>query len=168
MGGQMGRQMGGVNGGQNGGQIYAKIYGKIYGKFYGKTTTHLGGKIQKIVRSRERCSNFEIGFLGSHISRCVVPYWKMDDLGGVEVAGLVGGWLAGRASLKMLEPKDPIRPRWGVKKRKRFWLPPQKDLLSVGWSFRKGRLPTRPIVIHPLMSRHNSSSKIVSGPYFSR
>ena len=76
----MGGQMGGVNGGQNGGQIYAKIYGKIYGKFYGKTTTHLGGKIQKIVRSRERCSKFEIGFLGSHISRCVVPYWKMDDL----------------------------------------------------------------------------------------
>ena len=77
----------------------------------------------------------EIGFLGSHLARCVVPYWKMDDFGRVEVAGLAGGWLAGRASLKMLEPKDPIRPRWGVKKRKRFWLPPKKDLLSVGWSF---------------------------------
>ena len=65
----------------------------------------------------------------------MVPYWKMDDFGGVEVSRLAGGWLAGRASLKMLEPKDPIRPRWGVKKRKRFWLPPKKDLLSVGWSF---------------------------------
>ena len=114
------------------------MYGEIYGKFYGNPTTHLGGKIQKIVRNRERCSKFEIGFLGSPISRCVVPYWKMDDLGGVEVAGLAGAWLAGRASLKMLEPKDPIRPRWGVKKRKRFWLPPKKDLLSVGWSFRRG------------------------------
>ena len=62
----------------------------------------------------------------------------MDDFGGVEVSRLAGGWLAGRASLKMLEPKDPIRPRWGVKKRKRFWLPPKKDLLSVGWSFGKG------------------------------
>ena len=79
-----------------------------------------------------------IGFLGSHIARCVVPYWKMSDFGGVEVSRLVGAWLAGRASLKMLEPKDPIRPRWGVKKRKRFWLPPKKDLLSVGWSFGKG------------------------------
>ena len=66
----------------------------------------------------------------------MVHYWKMDDFGRVEVAGLAGGWLAGRASLKMLEPKDPIRPRWGVKKRKRFWLPPKKDLLSVGWPFR--------------------------------
>ena len=55
-------------------------YGKFYSKFYANPTTHLGGKIQKIVRSRERCSKFEIGFLGSHISRCVVPYWKMDDL----------------------------------------------------------------------------------------
>ena len=76
MGGATGR----VNGGQNGGQMYGKIYGQFYSKFYGNPTTHLGGKIQKIVRSRERCSKFEIGFLGSHISRCVVPYWKMDDL----------------------------------------------------------------------------------------
>ena len=80
----------------------------------------------------------DIGFLGSHLASSVVPYWKMDDFGRVEVAGLAGGWLAGRVSLKMLEPKDPIRPRWGVKKRKRFWLPPKKDLLSVGWSFRRG------------------------------
>ena len=53
--------------------------------------------------------------------------------------GLEVGWgLAGWPSLlKMLEPKDPIRPRWGVKKRKRvFGCPPKKDLLSVGWSFR--------------------------------
>ena len=72
-----------------------QIYGKIYGKIYGNPTTHLGGKIQKIVRNRERCSKFEIGFLGSPISRCVVPYWKMDDLGGVRVRKLAGG-LAGR------------------------------------------------------------------------
>ena len=62
------------------GKLYGKFRGKFRGKFYGNPTTHLGGKIQKIVRSRERCSKFEIGFLGSHISRCVVPYWKMDDL----------------------------------------------------------------------------------------
>ena len=31
----------------------------------------------------------------------------------------------------MLEPKDPLRPRWGVKKRL-FWLPPQKGSF-VGW-----------------------------------
>ena len=29
-------------------------------------------------------------------------------------------------------------PPLGVKKRKRFWLPPKKDLLSAGWSFRRG------------------------------
>ena len=39
-----------------------------------------------------------------------------------------------------------IRPRWGVKKRNRFWLLPKKDLLSVGWSFRKGSL--RISIIH--------------------
>ena len=77
-------------------------------------------------------------FLGVHLASSVFSYWKMGDFGGVGVAGLVGAWLAGRASLKMLEPKESIRPRWGVKKRKRFWLPPQKDLLSVGWSFGKG------------------------------
>ena len=71
----------------------------------------------------------EIVFLGSHLASSVVPYWKMDDFGRVEVAGLAGGWLAGRVSLKMLEPKDPIRPRWGVKKRKRF-VGPQKNLLA--------------------------------------
>ena len=62
--------------------------------------------------------------VGSLISKSVVPYWKMDDLGGVEVAGLAGGWLAGRVSLKMLEPKDPIRPRWG--KKTRAYLSPKK------------------------------------------
>ena len=66
----------------------------------------------------------------------MVPCWKMNDLGGVGVPELPGGLAGWQASLKMLEPKDPIRPRWGVKKRKRFWLPPKKDLLSVGWSFR--------------------------------
>ena len=75
----------------------------------------------------------EVVILFWHLASSVVPYCKMDDFGRVEVAGLAGAWLAGRASLKMLEPKDPIRPRWGVKKRKRFWLPPKKDLLSVGW-----------------------------------
>ena len=30
----------------------------------------------------------------------------------------------------MLEPKDPIRPRWGAKKRKRFWLPPPKSFVG--------------------------------------
>ena len=70
------------------------------------------------------------------MSESAVPYWKIDDLEGGQVRGLAEG-LAGRpVSLKMLEPKDPIRPRWGVKKRKRFWLPPKKDLLSVGWPFR--------------------------------
>ena len=72
----------------------------------------------------------EIGSLGSHLARCVVLYWKMDDFGGVEVARLAGGWLAGRASLKMLEPKDPIRPVGG-QKTQAFWLAPQKNLLSV-------------------------------------
>ena len=37
-------------------------------------------------------------FLGSHLASSVVPYWKMDDFVGVGVAGLVGAWLAGRAS----------------------------------------------------------------------
>ena len=38
----------------------------------------------------------EIGFLGSHIARCVVPYWKMDDFGRVEVSRLAEAGLAGR------------------------------------------------------------------------
>ena len=46
------------------------------------------------------------------------------------------GSFEGCQSKKKLKPKDSIRPRWGIKKRKRFWLPPKKDLLSVGWSFR--------------------------------
>ena len=53
-------------------------------------------------------------FLRSHVASSVVPYWKMDDLGGVGVAGLAWAWLAGRASLKMLEPKDPRVARWGA------------------------------------------------------
>ena len=40
----------------------------------------------------------EIVFLGLHLTSSVVPYWKMDDFGRVEVAGLAGGWLAGRVS----------------------------------------------------------------------
>ena len=31
----------------------------------------------------------EIGLLGSHIARCVVFYWKIDDFGRVEVSRLV-------------------------------------------------------------------------------
>ena len=37
-------------------------------------------------------------FLGTHLAKNVVPYWKMDDFGRVEVAGLAGAWLAGRVS----------------------------------------------------------------------
>ena len=48
----------------------------------------------------------------------------------------VRGWSLGGPGRKKSEPNDCIRPRSGVKKRKRFWLPPKKDLLSVGWSFR--------------------------------
>ena len=76
----------------------SQIYLKIYPKIYGNPTTHLGGEIPKIVGNRERCLKFEIGYLGSPISKSVIPYWKMDDFGGVEVAGLAGGWLAGRVS----------------------------------------------------------------------
>ena len=68
--------------------------------------------------------------VGSLISKSVVPYWKMDDLGGVEVAGLAGGWLAGRASLKMLEPKDPILPRWGTKNASVLVGPPKKSFVG--------------------------------------
>ena len=87
-------------------------------------------KSRKSLKIVEDDKNLQSVFLGAHISRCVVPYWKMDDFGGVEVAGLAGGWLAGRASLKMLEPKDPILPRWGTKNASVLVGPPQ-NLLSV-------------------------------------
>ena len=51
-----------------------------------------------------------------------------------EPRGAFGGGVIIRRKKSKL--KDRIRPRWGLKKRKRFWLPPKKDLLSVGWSFR--------------------------------
>ena len=48
--------------------------------------------------SNRVAQKIEIGFLGSHLASSVVPYWKMDDFGGVGVAGLVGAWLAGQVS----------------------------------------------------------------------
>ena len=47
----------------------------------------------------------EIVFLGSHLASSVVPYWKMDDFGGVGVSGLVGAWLAGRVCKKCWNQK---------------------------------------------------------------
>ena len=47
----------------------------------------------------------EIGLLGSHIARCVVFYWKIDDFGRVEVSRLAGAWLAGRVSKKCWNQK---------------------------------------------------------------
>ena len=40
----------------------------------------------------------EIVFLGSHLASSVVPYWKMDDFGRVEVSRLAEAWLAGQVS----------------------------------------------------------------------
>ena len=39
---------------------------------------------------------FEIVFIRSHLGSSVLPYWKMSDFGGVEIAGFAGAWLAGR------------------------------------------------------------------------
>ena len=55
----------------------------------------------------------EIVFLGSHLASSVVPYWKMDDFGRVEVAGLAGGWLAGPVSKKCWNQKILYAPVGG-------------------------------------------------------
>ena len=112
--------------GKMGGKSMPKSMAKSMANSMARPRLISEAKSRKLLEVVKDVQNLKSVFLGSPISRCVVPYWKMDDLGGVEVAGLAGGWLAGRASLKMLEPKDPIRPRWGVKKRKRFWLPPKR------------------------------------------
>ena len=80
----------------------------------------------------------KMGFFSFASSECCGSLSKNQSLWarrGFELGWGMAGW---PSLLKMLEPKDPLRPRWGVKKRKRFWLPPKKDLLSVGWSFGKG------------------------------
>ena len=73
---------------------------------------------------------FEIASLGSHLATSVVPNWKICHFGRVEVSRLAGAWLAGRASLKMLEPKDPIRPRWGAKNASVLVGPPKKSFVG--------------------------------------
>ena len=111
--------------------MYPKFYGKFYPKIYGNPTTHLRGEIQKIVRHRERCSKFEIGFLGSPISKSVIPHWKMDDFGGVEFRGWLGaGWLAEFA--KNVGTKRSYTPPLGGKKTQAFLVAPPKKSF-VGW-----------------------------------
>ena len=94
-------------------------------------------KSQKSLKMVENDENRYLFFSSAYSEMCGSLF---ENEGFWARRGLEVGWgLAGCPSLlKMLEPKDPIRPRWGVKKRKRFWLPPKKDLLSVGWSFRRG------------------------------
>ena len=121
-----------VNGGQNGGQIYAKIYGKIYGKFYGKTTTHLGGKIQKIVRNRERCSKFEIGFFRfAYIEMCgsLLENGRFGGRGGRGAGWGLAGW---PSELKNVGTKRSYTPPLGGKKTQAFLVAPQKGSF-VGW-----------------------------------
>ena len=92
------------------------LLGKMWGNIRGKSTPKCGANLpqnlgQNLWQSHDssrrrnpenrwkswKVIEFEIVFLFSHLASSVVPRWKMGDFGRVEVAGLAGGWLAGRA-----------------------------------------------------------------------
>ena len=70
------------------------FYPKIYGTFYPKSTPKCTPKstpIPRLISEAKSRKSLKIveDDKTSHISRNAVPYWKMDDLGGVGVAGEV-------------------------------------------------------------------------------
>ena len=85
----------------------------IYPKIRGKSTAKSGANLwQNLWQSHDssrrrnpenrwkswKMIKIDIGFLGSHLASSVVPYWKMDDFGRVEVSRLAEAWLAGQVS----------------------------------------------------------------------
>ena len=64
----------------------------------------------------------------------MAPYWKMDDFGGVGVAGLAGAWLAGRAtpiSMANSTPKSMAIPRLISEAKSRKLLEVVKDVQNL-------------------------------------